>query len=395
MTEQAKKRVGIEVSLAIAEAVKQCDVDVIAAYPITPQTHIVEHLSELVANGELDAEFIPVESEHSAMSVCTGSSAVGARTFTATASQGLALMAEIVYCASSMRLPVIMVVANRSLNSPLSIWNDHADVMMVRDSGWIQVFVENGQEAYDHIFWCFRVGEDPKVLHPVMMNMDGFILTHTIEPIEFWTQDMVKKFLPPFQPKYRLHPDQPITMGAFGPPEIFTECKMAQNQALLACMPVIEQAWEEMEQVCGRRYHPIEKYKADDAKILLLTMGSIGETARVAIDEMRDTGEEIGLISLRLWRPFPFEKLKEAVRDAEILIVIDRTVSYGGPGGPVACEVRNALYSEKRKPKVVNFIAGLASRDVQPDDFWQMVEQAKKKVQEGKEEEYEIYGVRE
>jgi len=394
MTESAKKKIGIEVSLAVAEAVKQCDADVISAYPITPQTHIVEHLSELVANGELDAEFIPVESEHSAMSVCAGSSAAGARTFTATASQGLALMAEIVYCVSALRLPMVMVVANRSLNSPLSIWNDHSDVMMVRDSGWVQVFVENGQEAYDHIFWCFRVGEDQKVMHPVMLNMDGFIVTHVVEPIEFWTEDLVKKFLPPFQPLHRLHPDKPVTMGAFGPPEIFSECKASQEHALVSCMPVIEKAWEELYAVCGRRYYPVEKYRAEDAKTLLVTMGCLGETARVAIDEMREAGEEVGLVSLRLWRPFPFAAFKESVKNAETLVVIDRALVFGGVGGPVALEVKSALFSEPKRPRVANFIAGLASRDVQPEDFRQMVARTKKKVAEGREDEFEIYGVR-
>jgi len=394
MSETAKGKVGIEVSLAVSEAVKQCDTDVISAYPITPQTHIVEHLAELVANGELDAEFIPVESEHSAMSVCAGSSAAGARTFTATASQGLALMAEIVYCVSAMRLPMVMVVANRSLNSPLSIWNDHGDVMMVRDSGWVQIFVENGQEAYDHVFWCFRVGEDAKVLHPVMLNMDGFIVTHVVEPIEFWSEDMVRKFLPPFKPVHRLDPEKPATFGAFGPPEIFTEAKMAQEQALMASMPVIEKAWDELFELCGRRYQPVESYRFEDAKILFVTMGSIGETARVAIDEMRETGEQIGLVSLRLWRPFPFARFKDAVRNAEVLVVIDRAIVFGGVGGPVAAELRSALYSEKKRPKVVNFIAGLAGRDVQPDDFWQMLERAKNRVAEGREDEFEIYGVR-
>ena len=394
MTESARKKIGIEVSLAISEAVKQCDVDVISAYPITPQTHIVEHLAELVAQGELDAEFVPVESEHSAMSVCVGAAAAGARTFTSTASQGLALMAEIVFCASSMRLPIVMVMANRSLNSPLSIWNDHSDAMMIRDSGWVQIFVENGQEAYDHVFWSFRVAEDEKVLHPVLLNLDGFIVTHVVEPIEYWDDEMVKKFLPAYKPRLRLHPDHPLTMGAFGPPEIFTECKKAQEEALLATMPIIEKVWEELEQVCGRKYSAVETYRVEDAKILLLTMGSFGETARVAIDEMRETGEEVGLVSLRLWRPFPFAQFKQAVGQAEILVVVDRALSYGGPGGPVAGEVRSALYSEKKRPKITNFIAGLAGRDVQPDDFHQMVEQSKTKVKEGKEDEYEIYGAR-
>ena len=192
----AKERKGIEVSLAISEAVSQADVDVVSAYPITPQTHIVEHLSDLVANGELDAEYVPVESEHSAMSVCVGAAAVGARTFTSTSSQGLALMAEIFYITSSLRLPVVMALANRSLSGPLSIWNDHTDTMMVRDAGWIHVFVDNGQEAYDHTFWAYRVAEDKNVMLPVAVNLDGFIVTHMIEPIDFEDTELVKKYLP-------------------------------------------------------------------------------------------------------------------------------------------------------------------------------------------------------
>jgi len=209
------KKVGIEVSIAAAEAVGLCDVDVVAAYPITPQTHVVEHLSELVADGLLDAEFVPVESEHSAMSVCCGAAAAGARTFTATSAQGLALMAEIVFIASSMRLPTVMFLANRALSAPLSIWNDHSDTMMVRDCGWIQVFCENGQEVYDAIFHAFRVAEDPLVSLPVMINVDGFVLTHVIEPIEFWTKEMVLSTCRHFSPfidfiRTKLYPWVPL-----------------------------------------------------------------------------------------------------------------------------------------------------------------------------------------
>jgi pyruvate ferredoxin oxidoreductase alpha subunit len=393
--EKKRELVGIEVSIAVAEAVKLCDADCIAAYPITPQTHIVEHLSEIVANGELLAEFIPVESEHSAMSVCAGTSAAGARTFTATSSQGLALMSEIVFIVSALRLPIVMTLVNRSMSSPLSIWNDHSDVMYVRDCGWIQMFVENGQEAFDHVFWAFRVAEDSRVLLPVMINLDGFILSHVIEPIEFWTKDMARKYLPPYEPIYRLHPDKPVTMGAFGPPEIFTETKMAQDQALINSYPVIIQAWEELKELTGREYRPVETYKAESAKTLFITMGSLGETAREAVDSMREVGEDVGLISLRLWRPFPFEEFRKAVSGAETLIVLDRAVSFGGPGGPVASELRSALYHQKKQPKVLNLIVGLASRDVQPDDFWQMLEECRRKIKKGSEDEYVIYGVRE
>ena len=235
------KRVGIENSIAAADAVKMANVDVVAAYPITPQTHIVEHLAELVADGELDAEFIPVESEHSAMSVCCGSVAVGARTFTCTSAQGLALMNEIVFITASMRLPIVMILANRSLSGPLSIWNDHTDVMSVRDCGWIQVFADNGQELFDHVLFAFRVAEDQNVSLPVMINIDGFIVTHVIEPVEYWDEEQVKKYLPDFKPVNVLHPDKPITMGAFGMPGIFSEAKKNQDEALIASKPHIIQ----------------------------------------------------------------------------------------------------------------------------------------------------------
>jgi pyruvate ferredoxin oxidoreductase alpha subunit len=388
-------RTGIEVSLAISEAVKQANVDLIAAYPITPQTHIVEHLSEIVADGELDAEFVPVESEHSAMSVCCGTAAVGARTFTATSSQGLALMSEIVYIAASLRLPIVMVMANRSLSGPLSIWGDHSDVMSVRDSGWIQVFVENGQDAYDHVFWAFRVAEDRNVILPVIVNVDGFILTHMVEPIEFLDQQVVDRYLPIYEPLHRLHPDNPTTMGAFGMPEIFTETKKAQNEALIASKATLVKGWEEFESLTGRAYAPVETYKADDAETLLVAMGSLCETATIAVDMMREKGKSVGLVKIRLWRPFPFEELRSIVKDAKLVIVMDRAISYGGPGGPVASEVKSALYRQARKPRVVNFIAGLASRDLSPEDFENMVEEGTKKARKRTGADYIMYGVRE
>lgn len=390
------ERVGIEVSLAAAEAVKMADVDVVAAYPITPQTHIVEHLSELVADGELDAEFVPVESEHSAMSVCCGSTAVGARTFTCTSAQGLALMNEIVFIAASLRLPMVMILANRSLSGPLSIWNDHTDVMSVRDCGWIQVFAENGQEVFDHVLFAFRVAEDPRVSLPVMVNIDGFILTHMIEPVEFWDEETVKKYLPEFKPVNRLHPDLPVTMGAFGLPGIFTEAKKAQDDALINSTPQILKAWKEMGDLVGRYYHPVETNKMEGAETVFLTMGSFGETVSVVVDELRARGKLVGHVRLRLWRPFPFEEFREAVKGVKRIIVIDRAISYGGPGGPVASEVRSVLYKERNMPTITNFLCGLAGRDVTPDDYIAMYEKtekmAKRKV---KQEDYIIYGVRE
>lgn len=388
------KKVGLEVSLAVSEAVKLADADVVAAYPITPQTHIVEHLADLVADGELRAAYIPVESEHSAMSACLGSSAVGARTFTATAGQGLELMHEVLYVASAMRLPIVMTVANRALSAPISIWGDHADVMAVRDTGWIQVFVENGQEVVDNIICAFRIGEDRRVLLPVMIHMDGFHLTHVIEPIELPEQSAVARFIPPFNPPLPLDPEKPVTMGAFAPPFIYTEVKYAQDQNLRASKEVITECWQDFGKTFGRYYSPVEKYQTEGAKTLLMTMGSYGETAMVAVDKMREEGKPIGLLKLRLWRPFPFAEFRQAVKDAEVLIVLDRALSFGGPGGPVSAEVRSALYDEAKKPRVVGFVGGLGGRDISMAGFEDMIEQGIQVARTGSEQEFEMFEVR-
>jgi len=390
----AKERKGIEVSLAVAEAVAQADCDLIAAYPITPQTHIVEHLSELVADGHLDAEFVPVESEHSAMSVCCGAAAVGARTFTSTASQGLALMAEIFFIASSTRLPVVMALANRSLSGPLSIWNDHTDVMMVRDGGWIHIFVENGQEAYDHVFWAFRVAEDPAVRLPVALNIDGFIMTHMIEPIDFEDDELIKRYIPEYKMEKPLHPDNPVSMGCFGMPEIYTEVQMARERALVDSYATCVKAWEEWETLTGRRYHPVETYRADDAEYCIVTMGSLGETAMAAVDELREQGEKVGVIKIRLWRPFPFDDLHRAAAGKDALIVLDRAISFGGPGGPVALELRSAMCGRPQAPVIVDYVAGLASRDVTAEDFKAIILGGKAKAAEGDTAGFTLYGLR-
>jgi pyruvate ferredoxin oxidoreductase alpha subunit len=383
----------MEVSIAAAEAVKQANVDVISAYPITPQTHIVEHLSELVANGELDAEFFCVESEHSALSVCVGAAATGARTFTCTSSQGLALMSEITYIASGLRLPMLMIISNRTLSAPLSIWNDHSDVMSIRDCGWIQFFVENGQEVYDHVFVSYRLSEDRNVLFPVIINMDGFILSHVIEPIELIPQEKIDQYLPPYQPVHSLHPDHPVTMGAFALPSIFAEAKKAQEEALRSSMPKILETLKAFGDVTGRYYNPVETYKAEDADTLLVTMGSCGETASVAVDKMREEGRSVGLVKIRLWRPFPFDDLEKATLHAKRLVVIDRAISVGACG-PVASEVKAALYGKDQRPSVYNFVAGISGRDVTPSDFIKMVDKAEIEIEEGNKEGYEIYGVR-
>jgi pyruvate ferredoxin oxidoreductase alpha subunit len=389
------KRIGLEVSLSAAEAVKMADVDCIAAYPITPQTHIVEHLSELVNNGELDAEFIPVESEHSAMSVCAGIAAVGARAFTCTSSQGLALMNEIVHIVASMRLPMVMILANRSLSAPISIWNDHTDVMSIRDCGWVQVFANNGQEVFDHVLFGYRVAESEKVMLPVMIHVDGFILTHVIEPVEFWETEQVERYLPEFKPVHALHPDRPVTMGCIAGPSIFSEVKVAQDEALIQSKSEMISAWKELGDIVGRYYKPIEGYKDEDAETLFITQGCFGETVSLAVDALRDEGKPVGLLMDRLWRPFPFEEFRQAVANAKSLIVIDRAISYGGQGGPLALDLRSALYKEKNEPTITNFICGLASRDVTIDDFKNIYNRSMEKIKVNpREEDFEYYGVR-
>ena len=389
------KRVGMEASFAIAEAAKLARIEVAAAYPITPQTHIVERLSELVADGEVDAEFICVESEHSAMSACLGSAATGARTYTATAGQGLELMHEVLYVASSSRLPIVLTVADRALSGPLSVWGDHSDAMATRDCGWIQVFTISGQEAFDQTICAFKIAEDPKVLFPIMVHLDGFHISHVVEPIILLDQEEVDSFLPPFKYPFPLNPDKPVTMGAFGPPVIYTEAKKAQEEALIATKGTILEVWNEFGKKFGRHYSPVETYMAEDAEILLLTMGSFSQTAEVAIDKMRGEGKKVGLVKLRLWRPFPFEELREALRDAQLLVVFDRCLSYGGTGGPVCGEVKAALYGEEKKPKIVSFVGGLGGRDILPDHFEYMVSRGLEGVEKGQDRAYEMIGVRE
>lgn len=387
------KKVGMEVAVAAAEAVAMCNIDVAAVYPITPNTHIAEHLSEIVADGRLDAEFITVESEHSAMSAAMGASATGARSFTATSSQGLMYMHEVLPIASAMRLPIVMAIGNRAISGPINIWNDHSDIMVERDMGWISLFVENGQEAVDLFIQAFKIAEHRDVLLPINVNMDGFQLTHVVEPIEFPTQAQVNKFLPPYKPAATIHPDNPLTMGTLGLPEIFTEACKARDEAIINSRKVILQVWKEWEKMFGRKYEPIETYKTNGADVLLMTMGSMGETAEVAVNELRSEGIKAGLLKLRLWRPFPYDELKKAVRGARILIVTDRAISYGGPGGPVCSEARSALYAEEKHPDIINYIIGLGGRDVKVEDFVTMVKSAIK--QDKSRSIYEIYGVRE
>ncbi len=389
------KRIGMEVAVAVAEAVGLCNIDMAAVYPITPQSHIAEHLSDLVADGRIDAEFVTVESEHSAMSAVIGASGAGARSYTATSSQGLMYMHELLPIASAMRLPICMAIANRAVSGPLNILNDHTDIMPQRDSGWISIFVENGQEAIDMSIISFKIAEHKDVMLPVNVNIDGFQLTHMVEPFEMPTQEEVNQFLPPFVPHATLHPSKPVTMGAFAMSDYFTEIMKAKDEALKSSKKVILEVWNEWGRLFGRKYQPVETYQVEDADILMLTMGSMGETAQMAIDQLRAKGVKAGLVKLRLWRPFPLAEIKSVLKNAKKLIVTDRAISFGGPGGPVFSEVKSALYAEAKRPLIYNYIYGLGGRDMAVKDFTGMFEKVLADTTNQEADTYEFWGVRE
>ena len=390
-------RVGIEVSAAVAEAVRLVDVDVISAYPITPQTHIVERLAELIADGELDAEYMNVESEHSALSACVGASAAGARTFTASNSQGLALMHEILYVASGCRLPIVLAIVNRAMSAPINIWCDHQDSLGERDTGCIQVYVEDGQEAFDSTLQAFRIAEDQRVLVPFMVCLDGFILSHVIESVNLLDKEEIKSFIKPkMEPKYRLDPDKPISMGVLGGPDIYCEFRRQQEEAMRNAKKVILEVDEEFSKLYGRRYGFFDSYRIEDADVILLTMGSMTGTARVAVDELREKGKRVGILKVRVFRPFPYKEICDAVKGAKVLATVDRNVEPGAFGGVLFTEIRSALYRYEEEPHVVGFITGLGGRDVTVSNFMTMAEKALRVAETGKiERAYEFIGLRE
>ncbi len=366
-------------SLAVAEAVKLCDVDVIAAYPITPQTHIVEDLAKMVADGDLDAEYVKVESEHSAMSACIGSSATGARTFTATSSQGLALMHEVLFIASGMRMPIVMANANRALSAPINIWNDQQDAISERDCGWIQLYCETNQEVLDTTIQAFKIAEDKDVLLPVMVNLDGFVLTHTIEPVEIPDGADVKKYLPDYNPILYLNPDDPMTQGAFADPSSYMEFRMEQEKAMNRALGVIKKADEEFGKIFGRSYGGhIEKYNMENADIVLVTIGSVAGTIKETIDSM----EGVGLLRIRTYRPLPKEEILRALKDAKVVGVIEKDVSIGLGEGALYSELKGLLYPSELNPKTLGFVVGLGGRDVTLESIKEIVSIAEKAKKE-------------
>jgi len=364
---------------AVALAVKQSDVDVIAAYPITPQTIIVEKLSEYVANNEIETEYVCTESEHSAMAACLAASATGARVFTATASAGLALMHEMLFVTSGCRAPVVMAVANRALSAPLNIHGDHSDAMAERDSGWIQIYAENAQEVYDSVIQAFRIAEHLDVQLPVMVGLDGFTLSHTLENVQTLSDETVKDFVKTRQfpmvlthegktVPFKLDPDTPLTIGPVALPNYYFEFKRQQEEAMKNAMTVIQQIHDEYAQLTGRAYGDglLEQYKLGDVEIAVICVGSTAGTAKAVIDELRNSGVKAGLLRIRTYRPFPAEAIVKALRKAKAVAVMDRSMSFGGRGGAVFHEVRHALYDSATRPYVVNYIYGLGGRDTSP-----------------------------
>lgn len=367
-------------NMATALGAKLCRPNVIPAYPITPSTLFPEKMSEYIADGELDATMIRVESEHSAMSACIGASATGARVCTASASQGIALMHEMLFISAGMRLPIVMAVGNRAMSAPINIWADHQDTMASRDAGWLQFFAEKNQEGLDLMIMAFRIAEDERVLLPAMVGIDAFVLTHTLEGVRVPAQQDVDAFLPLYQPKQRvLDPAHPATFGSFATPDFYQEFKYAQTKALEYSAEVIDEIFDEFEQRFGRAYNRIMPYKCNDADVILLTMGSMTGTARAAIDELRADGYKAGLAKLTVFRPFPADQLKNIVGHAQGIAVVDRNISPGF-GGAVFAEVAGTFVNIPQRPLIKNFIAGLGGREIFKENFKEMYFKTKKAV---------------
>ncbi len=388
--------IGLTGDEAAAYAAKQSNVDVVAAYPITPQTIIVETFSEYVFNGEVHAEFICVESEHSAMSACIGASLAGARVFTATASQGLALMHEMLYIASGLRCPIVMAVANRALSAPINIHGDHSDMMGSRDSGWIQIYAENAQEAYDWIIQAFRIAEDHDVLLPVTVNLDGFILSHSLEGVEVQDDEEVSRFVSTRKPLFRVDPDRPITVGALCLTDYYFEVKRQQVEAFDKAFQVIEKVNKEYYELTGREYGTVDVYGVEDSEAAILCLGSTAGTAKAVAKNLRSKGRKVGVIKPWVYRPFPSEDLLEAVKGLKALAVLDRACSFGAPYGALCSDIASILYRNGSDLKIFNGIYGLGGRDITPSDIKVIFDEALEVARTGTvKEPIKFVGVRE
>ncbi len=355
---------------AIAYAIRQINPDVFPAFPITPSTEIPQFVANYIANGQMDTEFIPVESEHSSMSATVGASAAGARAMTATSSCGMALMWEELYVAASNRLPLALALVNRALSGPININCDHSDSMGARDSGWLQIYAESNQEVYDNMIQAFRISEHKDVQLPIMICQDGFITSHAVMNIELLEDDVVKKFVGEYEPEqYLLNPEQPIAVGPYAVSNYYMETKMGQRQGMANAKQVILDVAKEFAEISGRSYGLFEEYELADADYAVLIIGSAAGTCKDAIDALRAQGKKVGLLKLRVFRPFPAEEIAKAVAHVKALAIMDRADSFNGNGGPLGAEVSQALYNAKSDVSAVNYIYGLGGRDIRVEDF--------------------------
>ena len=381
---------------ASATAMKQINPDVVAAFPITPSTEIPQYFSTFVANGTVDTEFVAVESEHSAMSACIGAEAAGARAMTATSANGLSLMWEMIYIASSLRLPIVMSLVNRAVSGPLNIHNDHSDAMGVRDAGWIMMFSENNQEAYDNLLMAHRIAEHKDVLLPLMVCQDGFITSHSIENIMLEKDDEVKKFVGEYKPEhYLLNYKEPMAVGPLDLQGYLFEHKAAQAEAMKNAKQVILDVAKEFEAWTGRKYGFFEEYKLDDAEIAIVCMNSTAGTTKFVVDKLREQGVKAGLLKVRVFRPFPGEEIAKALSHLKAVAILDKSDSLNAAGGALFEDVTSALYVNRRHVPVVNYVYGIGGRDTKSDDIESVYKDLQEIAQDGKiENPYRYLGVR-
>ena len=374
----------LEGSQAIAKIVSLCKPGVISAYPITPQTHMVEELAQLVADGKLNSQFINVESEHSAASAVLGASATGVRVYTATSSQGLFLMSEVLFNIAGMRLPVVLTCANRAMSAPISIWNDQQDSVSLRDCGFIQFYAENIQEAADLHLFAYRLAENSQVMLPAMVCIDGYILTHGIEPVDIPAQAEVDKFLPGYQAPYKLDVDNPITLGCLADPDYYMETRFAIQETHKEIVNFMPQLFREFSASFGRNYGFIEKYRLEDARKAIVAMGSVCGTIKDVVDQLRRKGKKVGLLKICCLRPFPYQEIYNALKGIPRIAVLDRALSLGS-SAPLASEIKALFFGKKKSPRIISsFIAGLGGRDITKESMMQIFRQLNQKEVSGK-----------
>ena len=381
---------------AVSYAIRQVNPDVMPAFPITPSTEIPQMVSTYIANGEMDTEFIPVESEHSSMSATIGAEAAGARSLTATSSAGLALMWEELLLAASNRLPLALTLVNRTLSGPININCDHSDGMGARDTGWIQIYAENNQEAYDNFIQAYPIAEDKRVHLPIMICQDGFITSHAVENIELMEDKLVKEFVGEYEPEeFLLNPGKPIAVGPYSVTNYAMEAKKNQETALENAKEVILEVAKKFKEISGREYGLFEEYKTKDADYIMLIMGSAAGTAKEAVDHLREQGKKVGVLKLRVFRPFPAEEIAEALKGCKAAAIMDRCESYNGNGGPLGSEVTAGLYRSKVMIEAVNYIYGLAGRDFTVNEVYDIFAELEEAVENGKKvEQYQYIGLR-